>query len=254
MPATLLYAAWKKLIAAYLLSFAVSLLFGWLLLNFIQIAPETVFEMATKRLSYALPVMDMGAKAGLDSGLVLFIWNAAGALVTVSFIFTAAMFNPLQVNRSPRILRKFFCSPPRMRLLCFLPGCSQIDAEPLRRLYVWLMVPLIGMILLGIETGFSASTAKFIFGSYLTGIILLLPHGIVEIPAIALAGAVTFSAHLLIKPKVPVVEVGEAFRQVASHRQGLPIKKISLGVVLCLLIAGLIEAHVTPALLQGMGP
>jgi uncharacterized membrane protein SpoIIM required for sporulation len=137
-----------------------------------------------------------------------------------------------------------------MKLLCFLPGCSKIEEEPLRRLYVWLMVPYIGMILLGFETGLSTSTAKNLFGSYLTGIVSLLPHGIIEIPAIALAGAVTFSAHLLIKPKVAGNMVATVFQDVDAYRNELPIKKISLSVILCLFFAGLVEAHFTQALID----
>jgi len=245
---SLIYNAWKRLILAYVLSFAVSFLIGALLLYVIDIAPETLFEISTKRLAYALPVMDLGIEAGMDGGILLFFWNSMGALVTISFIYTAALFNPLNIKRSPQVIRKIFCSRGRMKLLCFLPGCLKIESESLRRLYVWLMVPLIGMILLGVETGLSASTARNIFGSYLAGFISLLPHGIIEIPAIALAGAVTFSAHMLIKPKVHRNRIEEVFKDIDAHRNTLPIKKIALIVVFCLLIAGLVEAHYTQPL------
>jgi uncharacterized membrane protein SpoIIM required for sporulation len=250
MRLTLLCTAWKRLMLAYVLAYAASLLIGVLLLNVGDVAPETIFEVSTKRLAYALPVMDLGAEAGLDGGVLLFIWNAMGALVTISFIYTAALFNPLNVKRRPQAMRKIFCSRTRMKLLCFLPNCLKIEAESLRRLYVWLMVPLIGMILLGVETGLSTSTARSVFGSYLAGIISLLPHGIIEIPAIALAGAVAFSAHLLIKPKVPGKRVDEVFQDLDAYKDSLPIKKITLFVVFCLLIAGLVEAHLTPAMVE----
>jgi len=250
MRLTLLCTAWKRLMLAYVLAYAASLLIGVLLLNVGDVAPETIFEVSTKRLAYALPVMDLGAEAGMDGGVLLFIWNAMGALATISFIYTAALFNPLNVKRPPRTMRKIFCSRTRMKLLCFLPGCLKIEAESLRRLYVWLMVPLIGMILLGVETGLSTSTARSVFGSYLAGIISLLPHGIIEIPAIALAGAVAFSAHLLIKPKVPGKRVDEVFQDLDAYKDSLPIKKIALFVVFCLLIAGLVEAHLTPAMVE----
>lgn len=250
MHPSLLFTAWKRLMLAYVLSYAASLLIGILLLNVIDVAPETIFEVSTKRLAYALPVMDMGAEAGIDGGILLYIWNSIGALVTISFIYTAVLFNPLNAKGSPRAIRKIFCSRTRMKLLCYMPGCLKIEAESLRRLYVWLMVPLVGMILLGLETGLSTSTARSVFGSYLAGVVSLLPHGIIEVPAIALAGAVAFSAHLLIKPKVPVKQVDEVFQDLDAYRDSLPIKKIALIVVFCLLIAGLVEAHFTPALVD----
>ncbi len=250
MRASLLLTAWKKLILTYLMAYAISLLAGITLLALLDISPEAVFQVSTKRVSYALPVMEMGTKAGIDGGVLLFIWNTVGALATISFIYTAALFNPLHSGRPPRFIRRMFCSPVRMKLFCFLPGCLKIEAESLRRLYVWLMVPFIGMILLGIETGLSASTAKNLFGSYQVGILSLLPHGIIEIPAFALAGAVTFSGHLLVKPKAVGNGVEEIFQALNVYRSKLPIKTVLLCVVLSLLVAGWLEAHVTPELLN----
>jgi len=246
----LLFTAWKKLILAYLISYALSLLTGIGLLNLIHIAPETIIALSTKRLAYALPVMDMGTRVGIDGGIVLFIWNSIGAIVTMSFIYTAVLFNPLNIGTPPQAIRKIFCSRTRMKLLCFLPGCLKIEEESLRRLYVWLMVPYIGMILLGFETGLSTSTSRNFFGSYLTGILSLLPHGIIEIPAIALAGAVTFAAHLLIKPRVAGNMVASVFQEVDAYRNDLPIKKIAFCVILALFIAGLVESHFTQALVD----
>jgi hypothetical protein len=250
MKPTLLYTAWKKLILTFVLAYVFSLLAGIVLVNMIDIAPETIFRMSTKRLSYALPVMDMGTNAGIDGGIILFIWNTIGALTAISFTYTAALFNPLDKGKSPKAVRNFFCSPPRMKLLCFLPGCMKINEESLRRLYVWLMVPYIGMILLGIEVGFTASTAKPIFGSYLIGFIALLPHGVIEIPAIALAGAVTYSAHLLIKHRAHKNQIHDIFNSVKKHGHEIPLKKVILAVVICLFIAGFIEAHLTQSLLN----
>lgn len=234
----------------FVTTYTASLLTGIVLMNTIDISPTTIFEMSTRRLAYAMPIMDMGTNAGIDGGIMLFIWNTIGALVAISFTYTARLFNPLEKSKSPVVVRNFFCSPPRMKLLCFLPGCMKITEESVRRLYVWLLVPYIGMILLGIEVGFTASTAKYIFGSYVTGFISLLPHGLIEIPAIALAGAVTYSAHLMIKPHAHDSKFSDIFQSVKKHGHEVPLKKVVLAVVICLLIAGLIEAHVTQPLLD----
>jgi hypothetical protein len=250
MKSKLLYTAWKKLMLTFAFAYTASLLTGILLVNMIDIAPETIFEISTKRLAFALPVMDMGAGVGIDGGIMLFIWNTIGALAAISFTYTAALFNPLDKGKPPRVVRRFFCSPARMKLLCFLPGCFKINEESLRRLYVWLMVPYIGMILLGIEVGFTASTAKQIFGAYWIGFIALLPHGIIEIPAIALAGAVTYSAHLLIKPRAHNSQISDIFLSVKKHGHEMPLKKVVWAVVVCLFVAGIIEAHFTQSLLD----
>ena len=245
-----LYAAWKKLVLTYLVSFICGLAAGSILLNWIHMPPGTLFELSTKRLSYAMPVMEAGARAGIDGGILVFLWNCAGALMTISFIYSAGLFNPLKIARRPKALRRLFCNPTPMKLLCFLPGCLRIQSEAMRRLYVWLMMPLIGMMLLGAETGLSASTAKLIFGSFQAGILSLAPHGIIEIPVFALAGAVAFSGHLLIRPRIPTNPIDRVFEDLVAHRNTLPVKKIALLVIGGLLIAAMIEAHLTPILMH----
>lgn len=223
----------------------IGFLLGSILIGIDILAPGAVFEISTKRISFALPVLDSGAAVGINSGLLLFAWNSLGALASVSFLYTAAWFNPRQTDLFPKIIRRFFCLKKQMRLLCYLPGCRQFEAEALRRVYVWLMVPLLGMMLLGIENGLSISTARFTFGSYYIGMIALLPHGIVEIPAFTLAGAVAFSAQLCVKQNIETKNIDALFSEVETYRNDLPIMKIIVAVIFGLLVSGLIEAHIT---------
>lgn len=137
----------------------------------------------------------------------------------------------------------------RMKIFCFLPGCRPIADESLRRLYVWLMVPLLGMILLGVETGFSVATTTFLFDSVALAFLSLLPHGIIEIPAFALAGAVSFSAHLVMRQAIPESGTDEVFARLEAYRNQLPIMVIGGTVLLGLMAAGLIEARVTGKLM-----
>lgn len=251
---SLFFNAWVRLIFAYLVSFAFSFMAGFFLITILRIAPETIFELSTKRISVAFPVIETGTKMGIDEGILLFAWNTLGALATISFLYTAPLFNPRNIALFPQSLRKVFCGRKRMKILCFLPGCMQIEEEALRRLYVWLMVPWLGMILLGIESGLTASTSSYLFGSYFIGLISLVPHGIIEIPAIALAGAVTFSAHLLIKIKVRENMTDEIFIKLASYKDEVPLQKIILTVIFCLFIAGLVEGHITEKILDALAP
>ncbi len=241
----LLFLAWMKLIRAYLLSFAASMTTGYLLIEWVHLDPQKLFEVSTKRLAIASSVFEKGMAFGIDTGILLFVWNSLGAMATMSFVYTASLINPRNITRFPRKLRKSLVGTSRMKALRFLPGCSQIEAEPVRRLYVWLMVPLLGIILLGAECGFIVATATHLFGSYLNGVMALVPHGIIEIPAIALAGAVTFSGHLLVKEKAGINSMDDVFNDVRDYRNTLPIRTIALFVILCLLVAGFVEAHVT---------
>jgi hypothetical protein len=245
-----LYTAWKQLIVAYLLSALVSFAIGMLLVKWGHVQPERLLEASTKRLSYLHPVVDHGTRLGVDMGVLLFVWNAFGALVTISFIHSAALFNPEHLESPPRWLRNIFCGRRRMQLLCYLPGCAKIEAEPLRRLYVWVMVPLLGIILLGVESGLMVSTTTCMSGSFLSAVITLLPHGLIELPAFTMAGAVAYSVHLCTAGSLRANQTDTVFRRIDSHRRSLAIKRIAVGVVGALLVAGLIEAHVTPRLMQ----
>ncbi len=239
------YHAWIKLIRAYLISFAVSMAAGYVLIEWVHLDPQKLFEITTRRLAVAGSVFEKGMKFGIDPGILLFVWNSLGALATISFVYTASLINPQNITRFPRGLRKSLVGTSRMKVLRFLPGCSLIEEEPVRRLYVWLMVPLLGIILLGAECGFIVSSATHLFGSYLNGIMALVPHGVIEIPAFSLAGAVTFSGHLLVKEAAGKNSTDDVFNDVQVFRNTLSIRTIALFVILCLLIAGYIEAHVT---------
>jgi len=238
------------LIRAYLVSLIISLAIGALLVKAGLVSAEILFEASTRRVSHALPVFDLGLRSGVDLSVLLFGWNVLGALVTMSFLYTASLFNPDQLNVSPRGLRKVFCGSRRMKLLCYLPGCSKIGVESLRRLYVWLMVPLLGMVLLGLESGLQLGAVGEISGSFLSAAVSLLPHGLVEIPVFTLAGAVTFSAHLRIRETAQHNLTRTVFQKLEAHKKAMPIKRM-IGIVVCgLLLSGLVEAHVTPVLMR----
>jgi len=247
---SLLYLAWKQLLLSYLAALVIGLVVGLLLVKAGLIAPERLFEASTRRISSALPVFDLGINLGVDLGVLLFGWNVLGAFATISFLYTGALFNPDHMDMSPRGLRKIFCGSRRMKLLCYLPGCSKIEAESLRRLYVWLMVPLLGMILLGLESGLQVATAGEIGKSILSAAVSLLPHGLIEIPIYTLAGAVPFSAHLHIRETAQNNLTQVVFQNLETHRKAVPIKTIGWSVIGGLLAAGLVEAHVTPHLMR----
>ncbi len=248
----LLFNAWKKLVGAYVYSLAIGFLAGVVLVKIGNIKPEGLYELSTKRLSYALPVFDMGTRYGIDNGVLLFVWNSIGALITMSFIYTAAWFDPRYCGLPPRVLRKGFCGKTKMKIFCKLPGCAKIEAEPLRRLYVWVMIPLLSIILLGLESGLSVSTATFIFGSFYSSVIALLPHGLIEIPTLSLAGAVTYSAHLMVNELAHINTPAAVFQQMEMHRNAMPIVKIALLVIGCLCLAGWVEAHITQRIVASL--
>lgn len=246
----ILTSAWGILLLAYLLAFSASFAAGIFLVKVLHVSPEQIYHVSTRRVAYAVPLIQRAAGKGIDPGILIFIWNTLGALATLSFLYSASLFNPAKRDLFPQAIRRIFSGRTSMKLFCFLPGCRAITEESLRRVYVWLMVPLLGMILFGAESGFTVATSAIIFDSYLIAFISLLLHGIIEIPAFALAGAVTFSAHLLLKGKMTSRRPGEIFSDLESYRQNLPVKMLGLVVLFCLLSAGLVEGRLTGSLIR----
>jgi len=246
------YEGWARLLFAYLASFALSFAAGVVCITILEVAPETLFEVSTKRLSYAFPVLQRAATLGLDEGVVLFAWNSLAALITISFLYTAPLFNPHTLTHSPQRIRKLFCSGKRMKLFCFLPGCRNFTEEPLRRVYVWLMIPWLGMILLGMESGLSVSTSSHLFGSYTIGFLSLIPHGIIEIPTFGFAGAISFTAHLLLKKNWQTMELDKVFQELGNYKKSVPLRNAILVILCGLFIAGLVEAHITQGIVESL--
>lgn len=247
---SIFYNAWTKLIYAYLVSFIFSFAAGIFLILILRVEPEIIFEISTKRLSYAFSVFETSAKLGVDPGIMLFIWNTSGALFTISLLYFTPLFNRHNIDLFPQGIRRALCGSRKMKILCFLPGCMKIQEESLRRLFVWVMIPWLGIILLGVESGLTVSTSAYIFGSYSIGFVSLIPHGIIEIPTICFAGAVTFAANLLIKEKSKTSTALEIFEELEKYKNYVPLKKCIIIVVFFLLIAGLVEGHITQKIID----
>ncbi len=247
---SLLYKAFLQLVCVYLVSVLLSLFAGLVVVHYCNVPPETLFRVSSSRISHVVPLFNAGVGWGIDQGIILFLWNSLVALITISFFYAYPLFDPEKKELSKRPLRAIFIGRQPMKLLCYLPGCRKIEQEPLRRLYVWLMMPLLGMVLLGVETGMMIAAAEVGFKSYLVSIVAFLPHGVIEIPAIALAGTVAFSGHLVVKETVFITENKRVFTELDVYRNHLPIKRILIVVIIGLGVAGFVEAHITTSVIE----
>lgn len=245
-----LYIGWLRLLRVYVFSVSGSFCVGLILLHFFHVRPETIFHASSTRISYVVPIFDAGMGLGLDLGVILFLWNSMGALITMLFFYAYSLFDLGRSERFPRFLRTMFLGRHQMKMLCYLPGCRKIVKENLRRLYVWLMIPLLGMILLGLESGMMLAVGNENMGSYLGSFLAFLPHGIIEIPAVALAGSVTYSAHLKVKGEVQILTQEQLFANLAAYENTLPVTRLICIVVGCLFVAGMVEAHLTPVIVS----
>ncbi|MCP3874399.1 MAG: hypothetical protein GY699_14750, partial [Desulfobacteraceae bacterium] len=90
---------------AYLAAFVTSLAMGMALIYLLDIDPMKLFSISTKRLSYVNPIFELGSTMGINLGVLLFLWNATAALITISFLHTGFLFNPNKINEFPKGIR-----------------------------------------------------------------------------------------------------------------------------------------------------
>ncbi len=237
-----------RLITVYLVFVLSGFAAGFVVINFFGVPPAAVFKTSSTRISQVAPIFQAGVDYGIAQWLLIFAWNSLAGLVSIALFYLFPLFDPGRAGQPPRFLRKIIIGQKTMKMLCYLPGCRRIDQEHLRRLYVWLMVPLLGMTLLGLETGMMLAASREHFNNYLTAVMAFLPHGIVEIPAIAAAGAVPVSGHFLMSKNI--AGGGQIFPLLEAHKAELPIRQITLAVILGLCLAAFIEARITPSIIS----
>lgn len=247
---SLLFTGWKQLLKMYLASLAVGVVCGLLLIQVFHVPAELVFQLSSSRVAHAAAVFDAGVSLGIDQGVLIFVWNVSAAFVSMGFFFCFPLFDAEHRYDFPQIVRKMVLGQRPMKLLCYLPGCRSIERENLRRLYVWLMVPLLGIMLLGLESGLMMTVGIHSVTDIFLSFLAFLPHGIIEIPAFTLAGAVTFSGHLLVKNEVGKDGDRGIFSQLRLYRQTVNPVRLMVAVSVALLLAAMVEAHITTKLVQ----
>ena len=178
-------------------------------------------------------------------------------VVGLLLIFLAASFlgyayslhNPENTLRIVRKLAEHMGSPPSSDVHTFLKIFANNSMVALLStvsgllfgLGPWLIMAFNGFIA-GLVVGFVTETGKYSFTQTLLG---LMPHGVIEIPALAIAGA----AGVIWYREIVSGEGSGTERFKRGMRKALTMLALS---VLLLLIAALIETYVTPKV-SGIG-
>lgn len=81
----MLLFGWKKLLIMYLAALSAGIISGLLLIKVFQVPAELVFRFSSGRIAHAAKVFDAGVSVGIDQGLMIFLWNAVAALVSMGF-------------------------------------------------------------------------------------------------------------------------------------------------------------------------
>jgi hypothetical protein len=205
----------------------------------------------------SLPIVEAGMKRGVPMGLMLFAVNFSVSVVFILLLVASPLLDPEAKEKFPSYLRKMVTrntamDKPLFWLLGFLPSFRELGHEDLRAVTVWLNVaPAAAMIILGIELGAVTAAVQKLSGSLLYSGAMLLPHCVVELPALCLAGSLPFGAYRSLREQARNGAVTEFF---AAVREMIRLRGTRLRIALVpvlLLLAGVIESEITLPWIRG---
>jgi hypothetical protein len=244
--------AWGRLLLILMISWvaAYPLILG---LIFVAAAdPGDVLGIATGGVRHvSIPIVEAGVERGVPVGLMFFVVNFSVSIVFILLLLASPLLDPTAKDRFPSLLRRMLTRTttmdrPLFWVLGFLPSFKNLGDENLRPVTVWLNVaPAAAMIVLGIELGAVTAAVHLRDGDLLWAVALLLPHCVVELPALCLAGSLPFGAYRSLRELArdgAVAEFFEAIRSIVRTHQ----TRIRIVCVPCLLlVAGIIESKIT---------
>ncbi len=252
--------AWGRLLILLAVSWVAAYL---LFLGILGLAPgsaESMLHVASGGVrNVSLPIVEAGMERGLPMGLMLFAVNFSVSVVFILLLVAAPLLDPEATGEFPSLLRKMVTKKtamdkPLFRVLGFLPSFRELGHEDLRAVAVWLNVaPGAAMIILGIELGAVTAAVQKLSGSLLYAGAILLPHCVVELPALCLAGSLPLGAYRSLREQARNGAVTEFF---TSIREMIRLRGTRMRIVLVpvlLLLAALIESEVTLPWVSG-GP
>ncbi|MFC1789070.1 stage II sporulation protein M [Thermodesulfobacteriota bacterium] len=142
----------------------------------------------------------------------------------------------------PKFIDKYL-----FRLLGPITGFRHFQNRSLIVLTLWLhLTPLFAVALLGIELGAVTAAAQILWGSFLLFAATIIPHGLLELPAICLAAALPFGTYRFVRDTAQKGAVEDVFRDVRVVIRSQQTRR-KLGYITCLLLAaGIVESRLTP--------
>lgn len=247
MQTTNVFRAWNWLLVHLVIAASIGYIATMFVAGLFQAEPATLL----KGVRFGLPhvgmmIVDQGAAFGVDEWLTIFFCNLTVALLIVALIYWARLLNPHNNNPSFLRLRKHLQKDRSVEPLRKIPMFARIQSSQLLLVsFLLLCVPYIATITIGLMVGALVGVAYIMSASPFIALAYVLPHGIPEIFALLLACSIPVGTWMTILPMVGNESTSEAFRSIdlvlASHQFQQYLKMI----VNLLLIAGLIEAHLT---------
>ena len=245
--------AWARLIVMLVVAMVFAYALFWGLAAAGLINPESALKAASVGVrNVSLPLVHAGAERGIDPSIVIFGVNSVAAAVMAMLLFAAPLIDPNVKSGFPRLVRGLLTKEDPIdramfRLLRAAPSFRAVGVKELRPLYVWLrLIPPCVMVALGFEIGTIWAAAAEILQSFRVSTATLMPHGLFEIPALALAGALPYGAYRAVRGDMEAGRSAEVFAAIRRAIRSRAVWGRVAGVVVLLIVAAWVEIHVTP--------
>lgn len=243
--------AWVRQLLVELVSFLVALAVCLLLVYVLRVRSLLILNVVEV---YGLrPYHEAALRKGVDPSIVYILQNAFAALVLLLLLPFVSLLDPARASEFPSGIRRFLIRQSNnesdLKLLGAFKGFRAIPGALLRSIYLYLdRIPILPSITTGLVLGILAGLTRAMMGSFLPLVILVAPHGILEIPTAALAWSLTRAGALMVHSNLERGETEQVFATLRAYAHSRTLKVGILIVVVALVIAGVIEGHVTPVL------
>lgn len=253
------FGLWKRQLLYWLVSFVVGLVVCLFLVFVLRVRPRQILS-ATGGYGGLRPYHEAALKAGLDIGLLIVINNCIASLVPLLCLLYVLLLDPDRASQFPSGLRRYLIresskeSKLEVRLLGVFKKARAIPVALLHSVYVFLdLLPRVPIILIGLLLGTYAALTYAMLGSFLIFILLVAPHSILEIPGLALGGALVRTGYHMVHEDAMRGETAAVFEKLRAYSRARAFRVGILVVIVLLTFAGMIEGHVTPLIAARFG-
>jgi hypothetical protein len=245
--------AWGRLMLMLAVSWVASYLLILGLIKTAAVSPDAVLNVATGGVRHvSIPIVEAGVEKGVPVGMMFFAVNFSVSMVFILLLVASPLLDPGARDEFPSLIRRILTrksslDKPLFWVLGFLPSFRNLGNEELQPVTVWLNVaPAAAMTVLGIELGAVTAAVQIRFGSLLFAVALLVPHCVLELPALCLAGSLPFGAYRSLRDDAANGSIEIFFDNVRTIIQSSKTR-VRIALVPCLLlVAGVVEHQVTP--------
>lgn len=243
----LMIRAWKLLFATLAivsaLSYFTTVVLSWSGL----VKPGTILRTTTFGIRHiGGPILDHGISIGIDQGVLIFFCNMTVALLILSIVCWVRLLNPFDQRMNFSSIRSRLQKDRTAEHLKKIPYFARINSSQLRlTAFMLLCVPFLVITILGLIIGTLLGSVQMLSSSPAVAFAYIMPHGIPEIAALLLTCSIPVGIWLFIQPAIDKQNPRKAFRRVRRMATSDELQNSIKMIINLLMIAGLIEAHLT---------